>query len=51
MKKKTVTCKVCGKEIAKSAKTCPDCGAKSETGTYNLGSITVDGWEMVTITV
>ena len=34
MKKKTVTCKVCGKEIAKSAKTCPDCGAKNKKPIY-----------------
>ena len=24
-------CKVCGKEIAANAKTCPECGAKNKT--------------------
>ena len=30
MKAKNVNCKVCGKEIAASAKTCPKCGAKNK---------------------
>lgn len=30
MSKKMVECKACGKEIAKSAKTCPSCGAKNK---------------------
>ena len=29
MAKKLVTCKTCGSEIAKSAKVCPNCGAKN----------------------
>lgn len=30
MSKKLTTCKACGQEIAKSAKTCPHCGAKNK---------------------
>lgn len=30
MKKKPTTCKACGEEIAKSAKSCPKCGAKNK---------------------
>lgn len=30
MKKKLTTCKACGEEIAKSAKSCPKCGAKNK---------------------
>lgn len=30
MNKKMTTCKACGKEIAKSAKRCPSCGAKNK---------------------
>ena len=30
MNKKMTTCKACGKEIAKSAKSCPACGAKNK---------------------
>ena len=30
MKNKMTACKACGKEIAKSAKTCPHCGAKNK---------------------
>ena len=30
MKNKLTACKACGKEIAKSAKTCPHCGAKNK---------------------
>lgn len=34
---KLVKCKVCGQEIAKSAKTCPYCGAKHRSGAKGLG--------------
>lgn len=34
MAKKTIECKVCGKEIAKSAKACPECGAKNKKPLY-----------------
>ena len=30
MNKNMTTCKACGQEIAKSAKTCPHCGAKNK---------------------
>ena len=30
MAKKMTTCKACGKEIAKSAKSCPSCGGKNK---------------------
>ena len=30
MKKKLISCKACGQEIAKSAKRCPKCGAKNK---------------------
>ena len=30
MKEKMITCKACGEEIAKSAKSCPKCGAKNK---------------------
>ena len=30
MKSKLIQCKTCGSEIAKSAKTCPNCGAKNK---------------------
>ena len=30
MSQKMTTCKACNKEIAKSAKTCPHCGAKNK---------------------
>ena len=33
-KSKTTTCKICGKEIAKSAKICPACGAKNKKPIY-----------------
>jgi len=33
MSKKIVKCKVCGEEIAKSAKVCPHCGAKNKKHT------------------
>ena len=29
---KMTTCKICSKEIAKSAKSCPHCGAKLKMG-------------------
>lgn len=33
-KSKTVNCRVCGTEIAKSAKSCPQCGAKNKKPIY-----------------
>ena len=39
MNKKTQTCKACGQEIAKSAKTCPHCGAKNKKGNPVLAGI------------
>lgn len=33
-KSKTTQCKVCGAEIAKNAKTCPNCGAKNKKPIY-----------------
>lgn len=41
MNKKLVTCKVCGKEIAKSAKVCPHCGAKLKKGHPIIGGILI----------
>ena len=32
--KKIINCKVCDKEIAKNAKTCPNCGAKNKKPIY-----------------
>ncbi len=29
-------CKVCGENIAKSAKTCPHCGAKNKPGAFRV---------------
>ena len=34
MKKNLTNCKVCGHEIAKNAKTCPNCGAKNKKPFY-----------------
>ena len=34
MSAKMITCKTCGKEIAASAKTCPECGAKNKKPIY-----------------
>lgn len=34
MKTKMMKCKACGAEIAKSAKACPHCGAKTHQGAY-----------------
>lgn len=33
-KKKQIVCKVCGQEIAKEAKTCPNCGAKNKKSIF-----------------
>lgn len=41
MNNKMITCKICGKEIAKSAKTCPHCGAKNVVFHPFLGLIAV----------
>lgn len=39
--KKLVTCKTCGATIAKTARTCPSCGAKQHQGAYiAIGVIT-----------
>lgn len=39
--KKLVTCKTCGATIAKTARTCPSCGAKQHQGAYiAIGIIT-----------
>jgi len=34
MSQKMISCKACGKEIAASAKTCPECGAKNKKPIY-----------------
>lgn len=34
MKEKLIECKVCGKEIARNAKVCPNCGAKNKVPIY-----------------
>lgn len=34
MKKKLISCKACGEEIAKNAKKCPHCGAKNKKPLY-----------------
>ena len=34
MKKNLTNCKVCGHELAKSAKVCPNCGAKNKKPFY-----------------
>lgn len=39
--KKLVKCKTCGAEIAKSAKTCPNCGARQHIGVYIACAIIV----------
>lgn len=36
MANKMITCKTCGAEIAKNAKTCPSCGAKNKKGKKKL---------------
>lgn len=36
MSKKLIQCKVCGAEIAKSAKNCPSCGAKNKKPFYKV---------------
>ena len=36
MSKKMVQCKTCGAEIAKSAKTCPSCGAKNKKKPFGI---------------
>lgn len=41
MKNKLTVCKACNKEIAKSAKTCPHCGAKTKKKHYLLIGIVV----------
>ncbi len=33
---KLISCKSCGKEIAKSAKSCPHCGAKQKPGCFRI---------------
>lgn len=38
---KMTTCKVCGEEIAKSAKTCPKCGAKRKSKHPILGALVI----------
>jgi FtsZ-interacting cell division protein ZipA len=40
-KNKMVTCKTCGQEIAKSAKVCPNCGAKQKGGKLKIILIVV----------
>lgn len=40
-KNKMVTCKTCGHEIAKSAKVCPNCGAKQKGGKLKIVLIVV----------
>ena len=37
--KKLTTCKACGAQIAKSAKTCPQCGAKNKKKHAFLGIV------------
>ncbi len=37
---KMIHCKSCGKEIAKSAKACPHCGAKAKPGCFRIGLAT-----------
>ena len=37
MSQKIIPCKACGKEIAATAKTCPECGAKNEKPFYKRG--------------
>lgn len=39
MKSKLTKCKACGAEIAKTAKTCPQCGAKHKSGHPILAAI------------
>ena len=34
LRKKLIRCKTCGAEIAKTAKTCPNCGARQHIGAY-----------------
>lgn len=41
MGKKLVKCKVCGGEVAKSAKTCPHCGARQNQGVYAACAVIV----------
>lgn len=41
MSKKIVQCKTCGQEVAKSAKTCPHCGAKNKKGGIVLPIVVV----------
>lgn len=41
MKEKLAACKTCGREIAKSAKTCPSCGAKAKRGHPVLGGVLI----------
>lgn len=38
---KLVKCKTCGADIAKTAKTCPHCGAKQHTGVYVVCTIII----------
>jgi RNA polymerase subunit RPABC4/transcription elongation factor Spt4 len=36
MSEKLISCKVCGKEIAKSAKSCPHCGKRNKQPVWKL---------------
>ena len=38
---KIVKCKTCGAEIAKTAKTCPKCGAKQHTVALSLCAVII----------